>query len=95
MENTEYEKLALLSQGFYDKVYKTRNNNTDAECVMKIINIKRTGLKPFQNKVATMEKVNTLSSPYLVKYITSYVRKEELEYVIIMEYCNGEVQRIS
>jgi len=89
MENAGYEKLKKLGQGSYGKVYKVRNSSTGEECVMKIISTKKTDQAMFQNEVTLMKEINTLSSPHLVKYITSYVREKELEYVIIMEYCNG------
>jgi len=89
MRNTGYEKLVILGQGSYGKVYKVRNKSTGEECVMKIINTKKIDQAMFQNKVTDMEKINTLSSPYLVKYITSYIREEKLQYAIIMEYCSG------
>jgi len=89
MENTGYEKLCIIGRGAYGKVYKVRNTSTGEECAMKTISAKYTDQATFQNEVALMEKINTLSSPYLVKYITSYVKEEESEYVIIMEYCSG------
>ena len=89
MESTGYEELGLLGQGSCSKVYKVRNISTGEECVMKIISTKKIDQVMFQNEVAIMEKINALSSSYFVKYITSYVREKELEYVIIMEYCSG------
>jgi len=89
MRNTGYKKLEYLGQGSYGKVYKVKSNSTGEECVMKEISAKKTDQTMFQNEVALMEKINNLSSPYLVKYIESYVREEESEYVIIMEYCSG------
>ena len=87
--NAGYEKLALLRQESYGEVYKAKDNSTGKECIMKIISIKKADQIMFQKEVAFMKKINTLSSPYLVKYITSYVREEEFEYVIITEYCSG------
>ena len=89
MENTEYGKPALLGKGSYGEVYKVRNNNTNKKYLMKTIGTKKVDQAMFQNEIALMKKINTLSSPYLVKYITSYVREKELEYIIIVEYCNG------
>ena len=66
-----------------------RNSSTGEECAMKVISTNNTNQDMFQNEVALMKKINTLSSPYLVKYITSYVRREKLKYMIIMEYCSG------
>jgi len=88
-ENKRYEKLGELGQGAYGKVHKVRNNRTGEECVMKIISVEEIDRDAFQNEVVLMKKINTLSSPCLVKYITSDVR--EKEYQIIMEYCSGEV----
>jgi len=89
MKNKGYEKLEQLGQGAYSKVYKVKNSSTGEECVMKTINTKKTDQAMFQNEVAIMEKINTLSSPYFVRYITSYVREEKSKYAIIMEYCSG------
>ena len=88
IEDTSYEKLALLGQGAHGRVYKVKKNSTGKEYVMKIIYTKKEDQTMFQNEVALMRKINTLSSPYLVKYIKSYTNKKELEYVIIMEYCS-------
>jgi len=96
MGNTGYERLTLLGQGAFSRVYKTKDPRTGEECVMKTIPIeeKTTGTKEpvqttFQNEVALMKKINSLPSPYLVKYITSYVDERESEYVIIMKYYSG------
>jgi len=89
MENTGYTKLAILGQGSYGRVHKVKNNSTGEECVMKTISTKKKDEAVFKNEVALMEKINTLSSPYLVKYLGSYVREEKSKYIIIMEYCSG------
>ena len=86
MENKGYERLEQLGEGSYSKVYKVRNSSTGEECVMKKISAKKTDQAMFQNEITLMKKINNLSSPYLVKYIESYVREKESEYVIIMEY---------
>jgi len=89
MENKEYEKLGLLGIGAYGKVYRVRNRSTDEEYAMKIIGIKKKDQATFKNEVVLMERINRLSNRYLVKYITSYVKKTKPESVIIMEYCSG------
>ena len=89
MENTEYVESEQLGEGCYGRVYEVKNNSTGEEYAMKKISTKKIDQAMFQNEVALMEKINNLSSPYLVKYIKSYVREEKFEYMIIMEYCSG------
>jgi len=89
MEDIIYERIKPLGQGTHGRVYKVKDNETKKEYAMKIIYTNKEDQIMFQNEVAFMKKINTLSSPYLVKYITSYTNKKELEYVIIMEYCGG------
>jgi len=78
MENIRYERSYLLDKGLHGEVYKVVNSSTGEECVMKKINTKKTDQAVFQNEVALMKKINILSSLYLVKYITSYVEKKNL-----------------
>jgi len=96
MGNRAYERVTPLGQGAFGRVYKTKDPSTGEECVMKTIPIeeettaKKEEVKAmFQNEVALMKEINSLSSPYLVKYITSYVDEKKSEYVIIMKYYSG------
>ena len=83
----KYTKLRLLGKGSFGTVYKVRNNTTNKEYAMKVIQVGKA--EEFKKKIELMKMATSLSNPHVVKYIESFENEIKLEYSVIMEYCVG------
>eukprot|EP00826_Nyctotherus_ovalis_P017159 TRINITY_DN1502_c0_g2_i1.p1 TRINITY_DN1502_c0_g2~~TRINITY_DN1502_c0_g2_i1.p1 ORF type:complete len:386 (-),score=91.82 TRINITY_DN1502_c0_g2_i1:526-1683(-) len=84
-----YQKQDRIGKGSFGKVYKARDTSTNKIYAMKTIDIGASARTALKNEIGILEKMTSPPSPYIVRYVDSFVVEEKSKQVIIMEYCPG------
>ena len=73
-----------VGDGSYGTVFRGRNRATDAEVAVKVVEVDE-GAEDAESLRREIDILRNCSSPFIVNYIGSYLRRNEL--YIVMEYC--------
>lgn len=83
----KYERIQVLGEGSFGKVYLMRNRNERKLVCVKVIKIKNIPRKEREACNMEVDLLKRLNHPNIVGYRESFIANEAL--CIVMQYCDG------
>ena len=85
----KYEKLKLLGQGSFGKVYLMRNRTDRTLVCCKTISVRNLPAKERDAVKLEVQLMRKLDHPNIVRYHQSVLLRERGTLCIVMEFCDG------
>lgn len=93
MSIDKYDPIRVLGEGSFGKVYLMRDKVRRTFVCVKVIKIKNIPKKEREATKMEVDLLRRLHHPNIVRYIDSFLSKNNESLCICMEYCDG-VSRI-
>eukprot|EP01062_Namystynia_karyoxenos_P033764 TRINITY_DN247_c4_g1_i1.p1 TRINITY_DN247_c4_g1~~TRINITY_DN247_c4_g1_i1.p1 ORF type:complete len:530 (+),score=74.40 TRINITY_DN247_c4_g1_i1:114-1592(+) len=88
-----YERVRLLGQGSYGKVYLVRERRSGETLVMKVISLAGLSKKDRAESLREAETLQKISHPNIIRYVESFVANRTL-YIVTEHAAKGDLERL-
>ena len=89
MSIDKYDPIRVLGEGSFGKVYLMRDKVRRSFVCVKVIKIKNIPKKEREATKMEVDLLRRLHHPNIVRYIDSFLSKNNESLCICMEYCDG------